>query len=82
MRTLPSHIATRKLYANRPSHIASLVVLCEGRVHMIFSWSPRVRIVSVPLENDGKHVHLHKLHFQSFRTRVFSASARSPEELF
>ena len=60
MRTLPSHIAT-----------IVLVAICEGKVHMIFSWSSKGTHIA-PLENNDIHVHLHTLHFQSFRTRVIS----------
>ena len=60
MRTLPSHVATTDLLA-----------ICEGKVHMIFSWSSKGTHIA-PLENNDIHVHLHTLHFQSFRTRVIS----------
>ena len=74
MRTLPSHIATSyhgELYANRPSYIDPLVAICEGRVHMIFSLSSKGTHID-PLENDGIHIHLHIVPFQSFRTQVIS----------
>ena len=47
-----------------PSHIATTVL-----VHMIFSWSSKGTHLA-PLENNDIHVHLHTLHFQSFRTRI------------
>ena len=60
MRTMPSYIATKVL-----------VAICEGRVHMIFSWSSKGTHIA-HLENNDIHVHLHTLHFQSLRTRVIS----------
>ena len=58
MHTLPSHIAT-----------IVLVAICEGRVHMIFSWLSKGTHMA-PLENNDIHVHLHTLYFQSFLTPV------------
>ena len=58
MRTQSSHIVT-----------TVLVAICEGRVPMIF-----FLVVQgyAPLKNNDIDVHLHTLHFQSFRTRVIS----------
>ena len=70
MRTLPSHITT-----------TVLVAICEGKVHMIFSWLSKGTHIA-PLENNDIHVHLHTSfpvilypgHFvpKSFRTQVIS----------
>ena len=60
MCTLPSHTAT-----------TILVAICEDKVHKIFSLSSKVTHIA-PLENNDIHVHLHTLHFQSFRTRVIA----------
>ena len=45
MRTLPSHIAT-----------TVLIAICEGKVHLIFSWSSNGTHIA-PLENNDIHVY-------------------------
>ena len=70
MRTLPSYIAIYHGDANRPSHIV-LVAICEGRIHMMFSWSSKGTHIA-PLENDGIHIHLHTVHLQLFCTHVIT----------
>ena len=71
MRTLPSHIAIYHGDANHPSHIAPLVAICEGRIHMMFSWSSKGTHFA-PLENDGIHIHLHTVHLQLFCIHVIT----------
>ena len=67
MRTLPLYIAT-----------TVLVAICEGKVHVIFSWSSKGTHIA-PLETNGIHASFLVIsypgHFvpKSFRTHSFLA---------